>query len=398
MEFRRLTEQDRDQYGRLCRYAFGTSLNHYNQLRYPDAATPTDWLYGIFLEDTLICGATLIDFEMLVRNSWLKMGGLAAVASKPEYRNLGAVRLLTLALFEQMHRTGKVISHLYPFKFSYWEKFGYRQAEEHEISQFLIESIRFLPVPQRRIVEVYSITDEIKRVYAACSQRYNLSVKRYDRRWAIYQEENYKFLCLDENQEPVGYLFMSFPGDKAPPWFRTMKDPADSIIVMEAYWQDQATKQAIFNFLWSHRDQRKSVTLWLPRQELVIDMLTNPSMLNRHVRNNSMSRIIDLAPLLAMIRYPHKDFEFTLRVRDELCAWNRGDFRVQSASGTVTVTAEVISAPDLTIGISELSQVIAGFRTIDDLLTLQTVAVTDSARKLLTDLFPRGNNFLHDFF
>ena len=92
MQIRKLTEEDREAYSKLARYAFQTSKNTYENLEWPRKTRPMDQFYGVFDNDLLIAGCGITPFEIKFRSTPFKMGGIDGVATKPEYRNRGIVR------------------------------------------------------------------------------------------------------------------------------------------------------------------------------------------------------------------------------------------------------------------------------------------------------------------
>ncbi|MFW9996782.1 MAG: enhanced intracellular survival protein Eis [Candidatus Odinarchaeota archaeon] len=400
MEIRTLTsEEERTAFGKITLYAFGPQRNSYKELFFPTKDMPNEWLYGAFENGTMMSTTILYPFEIKIRNKWFNMGGIGAVATKPEFRNRGIVRSIFQKLFSDMRESEVPISVLYPFKYSYYEQFGYRLAHEDVVYQFETADIKTKPVDNRYIREVESITDDIKSVYSQATIQYNHIIKRADWWWKTKEEENFKYVCYDDRDQPVGYLRMYFLKDPTPEWDTIKREYYSTFVLLECFWLDKSAKQAILNFLWKHRDQRKYVALVQPVDEPFTEMLTEPNhVLGRTVRPRSMARVVNVKALLEALEYPVKDFTVTLRIYDELCPWNDRTFGLSVNGPQVRVEERTVDKPDLEADIGAFTQLVVGFRTIKELLYLEYVNVDESKVDLFDALFPKCTNFLRDYF
>ena len=393
MEIRKLKEEDREERIKLMRYAFETSKNTYGKLvmdKYP-----INWYYGAFEKDTMVATAGIIPYDIIMRSRDFKMHGVAWVASKPEYRNRGTVREIMIRMFKNMHDSNIPVSVLYPFKFSFYEMLGYKLVDEHVFYQFRISDINYRKT-NYHMKEVVRIGDDIRNVYDKIVAKFDYIAKRptidY---WVGHYKGNYKFICYSGDQ-PIGYIIITFLKEEDE-WIKSSKK---TILIREVFWLDQEAKQTIFNFLWSHRDQRKYIAGAFPANENIIDLLKTPRIVKRTILDNSMLRIIDVKTILENLEYPLSDFSLTFHIHDEFCPWNNGFFTLNSKDKKITVefNESLEKVIDIQIDISYFSQLVAGFRTVSDLLEFGFITVNNEKLEVLQKIFPKTNNYLHDFF
>jgi predicted acetyltransferase len=109
-------------------YAFGTSPSkpadieeHRRRLQFRGNARTL----VAFADEQPLATATLYPMMQNVRGALLPMGGVAAVASLPAARRLGHVRRVFIDLYAAMHEAGMPVTALYPFRASFYERFGY---------------------------------------------------------------------------------------------------------------------------------------------------------------------------------------------------------------------------------------------------------------------------------
>ncbi|SNQ45759.1 Predicted acetyltransferase [Frankia canadensis] len=72
-----------------------------------------------------VADASVVPMRQNVRGTMYPMAGVAGVATLPVARRKGIARSLVLALLDQMREGGSVVSALYPFRPSFYEKFGF---------------------------------------------------------------------------------------------------------------------------------------------------------------------------------------------------------------------------------------------------------------------------------
>lgn len=395
MEIRKLTEKDREAYSRLMRYAFQTSKNSYENMESP-IQLPLNWSYGAFDEDILAATASYIPFQIRIRSKDFRMSGVANVATKPEYRNRGIIRDIMTKMFKGMYDNNVPISVLYPFKHSFYEMLGYKLVDEGINYHFKISDILYKETDYH-MIEVDEINDDIRKVYDKAILNFDYIAKRpvidY---WRGFDKENYKFICYNGNQ-PVGYILMLFLKKNDNGW---IKHPERTISIREVFWLDHKAKQEIFNFLWSHRDQREYILGWFPVNENIIDLLRTPRIEFRRIGDNSLLRIIDVKTVLENLEYLLSDFSISIHIDDEFCPWNNGLFTLTSKGKEIKVEFNELSeeSADFKIDIGYFAQLVAGFRTVRDLLEFGFISVSHEKLELLEKLFPKTNNYLHNFF
>lgn len=403
MIIRNLKDEERIPYQKLCRYAFGSTENNYENMEYPKLDTPLKELYGAFSnkDNELIAGSHCFEFDIKMRSKKFKVGGIAGVTTRPQHRNIGAIREIFQKLYDDMKVSNIPISILYPFKISYYEKLGYSIVDENILYQFKIEDIKINKKAKLkyRIQEVEEITDDIKAVYKKVCNKFDYIALRNDDLWSRKSKGNYKFVFYNENDIAEAYIIFSYPKD--PDKWDYLRDQFRTLVIWEIMWYTTEAKEALFHFLWTHRDQRKFVAASFPVNEIVTDYLHSPRMNMRTLRPNSMLRIIDLITVLETIDYPVESFSFVIRVRDEQCSWNNGLFKFASNDGKVNVKKDDSmkeSEVDLTINIIKLAQLLVGFRTINELAETKAITVKEDKKEKLQELFPKTNNFFRDFF
>jgi predicted acetyltransferase len=302
-----------------------------------------------------------------------------------------------IKIFQDMYENHIPTSVLFPFKHLFYERLGYKLVDEFVYYHFKISDIIFKKTDYY-MMEVERINDDIRSVYDKAIFNFDYIAKRPEiDYWRAYYKGNYKFICYNK-KFPVGYVLITFPrrfGDSE--W---LTHPDKTIMIREALWLDQTAKQTIFNFLWSHRDQREYIAGYFPVNEIIVDHLKSPRVLERRILDNSLLRIIDVKTVLENLTYKVENFSISLKVHDEFCPWNNGVFTLISKNDSIEVeyNKESNNPTDMEIDITHLAQLIVGYRTAKELLDFNFISVYPEKLNLLEQLFPKTDNYFHDFF
>lgn len=402
MEIRQLNSDDRESFARMTRYAFEPTKNTY------DEAVKEDWedtqpflkdmsqCYGCFDGETMVSVAAFFESAVIVRKKEIPFGGVWGVATSPHYRKRGLIRLLSKRMLKEMNRKEIPLSILYPFKFSFYEQFGYKIANEIKRYQIELNEIISRPVSDRIVCEVFSLED-IKKIYEKIAGKsYNYMVKRTEEDWRRRinpKRPGYFFVCYDDNKKPKGYLIAQFQEREG----QDFEKSEETIYLPEIFWTDRKARQALFNFLKEHTDHRRYVLFGSP-DPCMLSYVENPRVKQTDIFAGSMARIVNVKDVLEIFDYTNEeDASFVVQIKDPMCEWNNASFSLSLDGGKATM-AKKSRLADVSIDIGALTQMIVGYRTASQLYESWEIKTSPELLQTLDKLFPNQNNFFRDFF
>ena len=115
--------------------------------------------------DNLTSTIKLIPYEAFFDNQLVKVSGIGAVASLPQYRNKGAIRQCFSTAFSDMYDEDVAFSYLYGFSSYYYKKFGYCLA--CDVNEWEVKIHRINPCNTKGSYELVSgDVNGLKEVYA----------------------------------------------------------------------------------------------------------------------------------------------------------------------------------------------------------------------------------------
>jgi predicted acetyltransferase len=333
------SRQDQESYRALARYCFVDTTGWVDQI----IPLPEDLAgeYGAFEDGRLTTALISNSYVCSLFGKEHKMSGIGAVASWPQDRGKGHVRSLMHHAMRKDHGEGKTVSTLYPFKYSFYNKFGYGSIGGFALYKLAPLDIRQLP-PLKGEWIVFDCSEEMLGDYKAVVSA-----------WASH----FDFACLPASYTPERirgilnlskehcYLYRSGGETKAMIRYAlTVIGPyAKRLEVRKSAWTDVEGFGAIFSFLGTHRDQIPEIE-WRAKRDLPVHLMTKEPRIQCSLSWDWMARPLDLPRLLAdKAEAEGFDGRTEFSVVDDVIESNTGAYRVEN--GKVTRTARPADNP-----------------------------------------------------
>jgi predicted acetyltransferase len=333
------------------------------------------------------CTASVIEMTENVRGRLLPMGGVAGVASHPAARRNGYARRLLTHVLADMRDQGQVVSALYPFRASFYEKFGYvgigpeRRAilSPRDLAPLLRLDlpgrVALLPYPEAA-ERVRELTETVQRGTHGMAVRADPGLAG-----ARANDEHWAALATVDGQT-AGYLAYRIPeyGGELPVW--------------RFQYRDAAARTLLLSWLARHADQVETVSVplrpvdrpetWVTDTDLRVESRMSPL----HAPA-PMVRILSVPALAGM---PAGNADVTVRVVDDLI----GGVYTLSGGPALTVTPGTHPTAELTgHGLAALTY---GVLDPADLPLRNYGTIPPPAAAALRTLFPLNPPFLLEAF
>lgn len=351
---------------------------------------------GLFDGGELLSCCSYHDFRTRVRGSWLRMGGVAGVATPPEHRRQGLGRQLMGELLAEFREEGLPLSALWPFDYEFYARLGWAHA--HVLARYEVEPADLASAGddpagtfRRLTVDDY---DLLEPVFASWQSGYELATGRDQGWWRrrIFErfgEEEYVYAWEHEG-DVRAYVVYHFDGEGAD---RTLS-------VWELAAADPEARRQLWRFLADHDSQVGRVKFTLSGEHALLEEVADPSAVECSVEPGPMVRLVSVSDAIESIAYPEGiDGEAVVSVSDSLADWNDGTFAVSFADGRAACEPAPESSPDVRLDVSALSQLVVGSNSLDALVRLSSATVADSDRaSVLAAAFPERSVFLSEAF
>ncbi|MEJ2664228.1 MAG: GNAT family N-acetyltransferase [Spirochaetia bacterium] len=345
-----------DQYTQIAHYCFTDDIgwtDHIFPLGFGDTG------YGCYEGEQLVTGAITRNFEVNLLGTILRMSGISIVESAPHVRNKGYVRKIMFRIIQEDRKRGMVLSSLRPFKFSYYEKFGYGYLGGTHFSSFRPDNIA-LPDPHTgSIVPFDGSEKQLKDMYD-CHDRW---VGTWS--FGIVSRRVTAAALTEELARQKDHLFLYYRDGLCRGYIRiTLKATAQYVFeltVKKTAWDDADAFQALMNLIRNHRDQVREARWFIPPSIPIQLCMKNPR-ITGSVMADYMARPLDVTALLDLKtrRSPVRG-KVVFSIQDEILPDNTATY---SLSGTEIKKADF--RDENTLPLPVFSSLLFGAYSLED--------------------------------
>ena len=213
MQVRKLTQKERPEAGLISTVSFHGRIDNMDErVARWEADTTENW--GAFDDDGTMMGHIVNNrFQCYFDGHVVECGGIGGVSALPEYRESGAIRAIFASLLPEARRNGEVLSTLFPFRHSFYRKFGYETTcygTNYEIPTNALPRIRH--DGWIKMWRPGDPTEQYTALYAPFACRYNTAIFRDDARMAsvhikgdCYKDRYFCYL-LGDSEGPSAYV------------------------------------------------------------------------------------------------------------------------------------------------------------------------------------------------
>lgn len=361
---------DQDEYGRAINAIgqyFGAPLGE-ERLEQFARNLPHERMHAAFENGAIVGGAGAFPFELSVPGGGsLPCGGITAVGVHPTHRRRGVLRSMMDAQLRDVHERGEPIAALWASEETIYSRFGYGLASwagqleiQHEWDAFAEP----LELPgTTRFVEPEEARGLFPPIYDAVRRERPGMMSRSEAWWETRQlylpEEQVKspkrFVVLEVDGEPLGYAI-----------YRTNFDfegglPASRLMVHEAFGSTPAAMAAVWRFLLDIDWIAVAEVPYVPPDHPLFLLLALPRRARYRMHDCLWVRLVDVGAALAGRAYGEGG-PLVLEVRDAVCEWNDGRWRLEGGE-----CARTDEEPDLALDVSALGSVFLGAVSFDQL-------------------------------
>jgi predicted acetyltransferase len=354
-----------------------------------------EYNWGYFVDEQLAAKMTIFPLHTRLNGTSYSMGGIAGVATWPEYRRHGMVKKLLIHALEKMKEHGQTISFLHPFEFSFYRKFGwetYTDYQKYEIPVFHILN-QFVSTGRMKRTTDWRVLDEIYQAYAS---KYNGMLIRDEDWWntRILVKKGDVAVFYDGSGIAKGYIHYQVKNKE--------------FNLYELVFHDESARQGLWKFIADHDSMIEKILVSAPSDDRLAFLLANPR-IKQETIPYFMARIVDIVRFLEL--YPGavglEKFKLELNIVDEYAPWNNGAFIVKwNSSGKAKVkraeAGELKKAKEaehlVSCNIGTLTTLFMGYQRPKFLQSIGRLQTTDVVVELLEQLIPQKTTYLMDFF
>ncbi|MBS3787911.1 GNAT family N-acetyltransferase [Candidatus Bipolaricaulota bacterium] len=403
VNYKKIPEEDREKFQEMLHYAFSP---HKKEVDYDDEDF---WLRignprGIYDGEDLLAISSIHSLETLVREDWLPMGGISAVATSPENRHKGYIKTMLTELLVELRDQEVVLSSLWPFSYPFYDKLGWRCCDRYTTYEFDPEVLEFTAKDPRGSFRQVSEEgyEDIAPAYHKFIRKFNLPLNRSSKWWKHQKlsQWNRTVYCYlwEQNNDVKGYVLYSVEKSSKDEWKKKLK-------VEELIYQTEEAFYQLLRFLYNHGSQMNRIILPspLPNKLSLLDLVNDPRDVEAREKPGIMVRCVDVETALEYLPFQEGlKGKLVMSVKDPLLKENDGSYSLNfngDSPPAINKFKQKASKPDLSLDIGSFTQLYAGYLSPTEALMADNITLDSEAKlPLLERIFPKSRTFFKDGF
>ncbi|WP_141503633.1 GNAT family N-acetyltransferase [Paenibacillus luteus] len=393
IEIKHMSIEHFDESMALSQFAFQykKSADELERSKEQFAAEPTV-RYAAYVDQQFAAQAAVLELQAFIGGKRFDMGGLAGVATWPEYRRQGLVAQILVQSLKEMKAKGQTVSFLHPFAFGFYRKFGWETYTENKLYTIKTEQLPVRSKYEGHIERFGGSLNELNDLYEAYASKYNGSLVRSEFWWKYrinVRKPGQIVLYYDKNGSALGYLIYE------------VKDYRLS--VHELIYLSEQAREALWSFIAQHDSMINEITITVPSDDLLPFQLSNPR-IKQEIIPYFMARIVDAEAFISQYDFEaaSEEIELSIELSDEHAPWNNGCYLLRiAASGKATLSKHgenerKLDAIKLNIG--SFTAMLIGYMRPLQLSQIGHIQGDIIGIKRLQERIPERTTYLPDFF
>ncbi|MCD6102305.1 MAG: GNAT family N-acetyltransferase [Candidatus Cloacimonetes bacterium] len=392
MKIRKLLKKDIERYAQMCCYCF--HMKQDDAIKYIE--TGVEFGRGSIVEENqqIMSAMFYYPFVQNIRFQKMKMAGLSGVVTMPEARNKGFVREQLKLIQKDIREQGFAISCLEPFKYSFYQKYGWTNAEEKLHCKIPINDIRkfddkfeFVAVEKPTPNAFQQLERKFADQYNGCTYRENFFWERD----ILYNWDKSKpkfYYIIKKNGIEVSYII--FILKEIPKCF------AVDLNICDFGYINYSGIEGIFAFAKKHRDNAKNLIISLP-ENFDIYHFVPTHFKDIKLISEMMFKVINIEKALVQLEIkPDLKFDFMLEIDDPISEENSGKFAFNVAEGNVERIHD--SKNIFKTDISTFSRLFIGRNSVKEIIDYGEAKISENIIEPLDTMLLKENVYIKDWF
>ena len=373
-------EEELKQYQKNVNYVFAGAPSPEDDLTKPAA----DWTTCAFVDGKLATTLTTLPFTVRLNGNPVKMGGVTAVGTLPNYRRSGLLRQVMTKALAEMRDREQSLAILWASMGAIYQRFGYGLASSQCWYNFDPRVAQFQgPGSPDGSIELLEKDDGfplIKQNYILWVQDKNLAIHRSTVLWQAStlqaRKKDHPVYCAiyrNTDGEVTGHaVYQTEEGNFPDP------GPDQLMKVSDFIARDMDAYRALWDYLRAHDLVRKIDMFGVAEDDPAPELLLEPRVLQRRTSDGIWMRVVDVEKALRQRPYGQRG-ELTVAVpEDDVCPWNAGTYLMETDGKTTAVT-RTDRAADITLTPNVLASLISGYRPASHFAKMGRLEARDTA-------------------
>lgn len=377
---------------RLDEYAFQDQLSQEQREKQIEKMKTYYRVFGIYEKEELAAKAELISFAIHLGDKKVKMGGIAGVATYPEFRRKGYVKELFQHVLRQMRDQGYLASILHPFDVFFYRKFGWELlCNQLRTKMKKTDLVRGGEVGGKvKRFDKQSHPDDLEYIYDQFAQQhYGMLVRSRDI-WMDFVYGEHPFTAAvyyNQANQASGYILYKIHNHK--------------MVVKEFVPLDQEARNGLWHFICQHDSMIEDLEMTTTENEPLFFTLPEPRV-KAELAPYGMVRIVDVVPFLQQYPFQWRENheEVIIHISDRFAPWNQQTIlcKDQQIQALCEDEAKTYENRGIRCDINSLSAALFGYRRPQALYHINQMQGDAEDIEAFDKLIPAQQPFFYNFF
>lgn len=399
MAARIATDKDYDQIRKIWTYCFNEGEeveNCYFENKYRAENTVVAELDG-----DVVASIHLNQHTIKLGNREENVSYVVGVSTLPEARGKGMMKSLMNLSFEEMYNRGQNVSILMPIDFRLYRRFGFENCYDMIEHRINIEDLSAFRIERDFKRAKESDIDNLIDIYNKSNRRLNGYTVRGKQRYEnmfkeVAADGGHIYICSD-NGVYDGYVIYAINEGK--------------FFVREVYFSNTNALKSILAFIYNHNTQCDKVVVMEDVRNTIGNTLKNPKTSESLLKPFMMGRVVNMEGcfinmadyLECAYNYLEKldgDFEsVVISVKDKYIPQNTANYCLKFRDNDYSFEKLEYNEEnaDLVLDINQISQLIFGYKDIDDVLDLYDKEINEKKLDILRKVFVKKRNHINEY-
>ena len=399
MAARIATDKDYDQIRKIWTYCFNEGEeveNCYFENKYRAENTVVAELDG-----DVVASIHLNQHTIKFGNKEENVSYVVGVSTLPEARGKGMMKSLMNLSFEEMYNRGQNVSILMPIDFRLYRRFGFENCYDMMEHRINIEDLSAFRIERDFKRAKESDIDNLIDIYNKSNRRLNGYTVRGKQRYEnmfkeVAADGGHIYICSD-NGVYDGYVIYAINEGK--------------FFVREVYFSNTNALKSILAFIYNHNTQCDKVVIMEDVRNTIGNTLKNPKTSESLLKPFMMGRVVNMDGcfinmadyLECAYKYLEKldgDFEsVVISVKDKYIPQNTANYCLKFRDNDYSFEKLEYNEEnaDLVLDINQISQLIFGYKDIDDVLDLYDKEINEKKLDILRKVFVKKRNHINEY-
>lgn len=369
---------------RLSEYAFQYQVSDERLENTLQKMKDFQQVLGILDEEKLAAKLHILPLNINIGDKRFKMGGIAGVATYPEYRRNGYVKDLLHHTLIMMRERGLSISMLHPFSVPFYRKYGWELFCDRLICEIDSDNLVMQERVYGRIKRCTkeSHNEDIEDIYQQYASSFSGMLVRDSNWWSYSVYRDYLgAVYYDPMHRPTGYMLYKISGGE--------------MTIAEFVPLNAEARKGLWNFISQHDSMIAKLTITTHKDDPLFYTLKEPRV-KAKVTPYFMVRIVDVEQFINQypFNWSSSGEAVTLTITDSFASWNNKTFILKNKQ--IQTMEKRDTGIEMTI--NELSSILFGYKKIETLYRLEQVMGTDREIHSFAAMIPEQMPFFYDFF